>query len=128
VFCDVGQPVLWLLALSVVVGIWWMPERIGHREKKKKKDAGGILGCRKVTMWPFIASVVAVFVLAGGFCLLRQVPMVSGEAPAMFRRASSYCFVLFFNVLLLFLGTAGLFCVFPASFEAPSKFCIFRCW
>jgi hypothetical protein len=25
VFCDVGWPVLWLLALSVVVGIWWMP-------------------------------------------------------------------------------------------------------
>jgi hypothetical protein len=28
--------------------------------------------------------------------------------------------------LVLFLGIAGLFCVFPASFEAPTKFCIFR--
>jgi hypothetical protein len=42
----------------------------------------------------------------------------------MFWRASSYCFVLFFNVLLLFLGTAGLFCAFSASVKAPTKFCI----
>jgi hypothetical protein len=47
VFCDVGRPVLCLPALSVVVGIWWMPECSSHREKKKKKkeDACSILGC-----------------------------------------------------------------------------------
>jgi hypothetical protein len=49
VFCDVGRPVLWLPALSIVDGIWWMPECSSHREKKKKKekekDACGILGC-----------------------------------------------------------------------------------
>jgi hypothetical protein len=30
------------------------------------------------------------------------------------------------TVFVLFLGIAGPFCVFPASFEAPTKFCIFR--
>jgi hypothetical protein len=57
---------------------------------------------------------------------LRQVSASSGDTPAKVRQASSHCSVLFFNVLLLLLGTAGMSCVFPASVEAPTKFCIFR--
>jgi hypothetical protein len=38
------------------------------------------------------------------------------RAPAILWRASSDCSVLFFSVFLLFLGTAGLFCVFLSSF------------
>jgi hypothetical protein len=72
-------------------------------------------------MWPSIAYVAVLYwpkfsIYFGKF---RQ-------APAKVRRASSECSVLLFNALLLFLGTASLLCVFLASFEASSKFCIFR--
>jgi hypothetical protein len=36
VFCNVGRPVLWLLALSVVVGIWWTAKLQWPSERKKK--------------------------------------------------------------------------------------------
>jgi hypothetical protein len=39
VFCDVGRLVLWLLALSVVVGVRWPAWCSGHREKKNKKSS-----------------------------------------------------------------------------------------
>jgi hypothetical protein len=67
-------------------------------------------------------SVVAVFEVAGLFCLLRQVLASSSDTPVRLRRASSDCFCSVFNVFLLLLGTASLFCVFLASFEAPKKF------
>ncbi|XP_059442032.1 protein ZINC INDUCED FACILITATOR 1-like [Corylus avellana] len=54
---------------------------------------------------------------------LRQ---YSGEYPAILRRRSGEppvtFSVLFFSVFLVFLSTAGQFCVFLASFEAPTKF------
>jgi hypothetical protein len=129
VFCDVGRPVLWLPALSVVVGIWWMPECSGHREKKKKKKKkmpAVFWVVEKLLCGPLLLLLLL-------FLYWPEVSVFSGKfrwSPAMLRRclrrASSYCFVLFFNVLLLFLGTAGMFCVFPASVKASTKFCIFR--
>jgi hypothetical protein len=132
VFCDVGRPVLWLPALSVVDGIWWMPECSGHREKKKKKK-------KKKKKMPAVFWVVEKL-LCGPLLLLLllflywpEVSVFSGKfrwSPAMLQRVSGeppvtvlFCF---FNVLLLFLGTAGLFYVFSASAKAPTKLCIFR--
>jgi hypothetical protein len=77
-------------------------------------------------MWSLFGSVVAVFEVAGLFCLLRRVPAISGNTPVRLRRASSGCFCSVFSVFLLFLGIVSMFCVFPASVEAPTKFCIFR--
>jgi hypothetical protein len=60
--------------------------------------------------------------VAGLFCLLRQVPASSDDTLVRLQRASSDCVCSVFSVFLPFLGTAGLFCVFPASFEALKKF------
>jgi hypothetical protein len=70
--------------------------------------------------------VVVVIDISGVVCPIPASLVVSGDTPARIRRASSDCFCSVFSVLVLFLGIAGLFCVFLASFEAPTKFCIFR--
>jgi hypothetical protein len=127
VFCDVGRPVLWLPALSVVDGIWWMSECSGHREKKNKKRClryFGLLKSYSVALYCFCCCC---------FCIGRRflsspassdgLRRCSGESPASLQLL--FCYV-FSNVLLLFLGTASLFYVFSASVKAPTKLCIFR--
>jgi hypothetical protein len=63
--------------------------------------------------------VVVVIDISGVFCLSPASLVVSGDTPVRLRRASSDCFC------SVFLGISGLFYVFPASFEASTKFCIF---
>jgi hypothetical protein len=112
---------------GVVCSGWYMVDarvqRPSRKEKKKKKKMPAVFWVvEKLLCGPL-------FLLLLLFLYWPEVSVFSGKfrwSPAMFRRASSYCFVMFFNVLLLFLGTAGLFYVFSASVKAPTKLCIFQ--
>jgi hypothetical protein len=90
----------------------------GHRKKRKKRCRCdfGLLKSYFVALYCFCCCC---------FCSGRRFLSFPASSDGL-RRASSDCSVLFFNVLLLFLGTSSLFCVFLASFEAPLKFCIFQ--
>jgi hypothetical protein len=134
VFCDAGRCVLWWFCL--VCGgwrvMWWSAELQRPSEEKKKKKKGcrrnfGLLKSYFVALYYFCCCC-----FCGGRRFLSSpacsngLRRCSGESPAKVRRASSGCFCSVFSVFLLFLGIVGMFCVFPASFEAPTKFCIFR--
>jgi hypothetical protein len=113
----------WFFVLFVVTGELYGGRRSysGHRKKKKKMPAVFWV-VEKLLCGPL-------FLLLLLFLYWPEVSVFSGKfrwSPAMFQRAFSYCFVLFFNVLLLFLGTASLFYVFSASVKAPTKLCISR--
>jgi hypothetical protein len=104
-----------------------MSECSGHREKKNKKTCLRYFGLLKsyfVTLYCFCCCC---------FCIGRRflsspassdgLRRCSGESSASLQLL--FCYV-FFNVLLLFLGTASLFYVFSASVsgDAPAKFSV----
>jgi hypothetical protein len=125
VFCLVcgGRRVMWWSAV-----LQWPSEKKKKKKKKKRyRRDFGLLKSYFVALYCFCCCC---------FCIGRRflsspassdgLRRCSGEAPARLRRASSDCFRSVFSVFVLFLGIAGLFCVFPASVKAPTKFCIFR--
>jgi hypothetical protein len=124
VFCGGFLSCLWLPVLSVVVGVRWQVWCSNHRKEKKFRRFDCVV--KTVICGHRLVPLLLFFEVVGLFCLLRQVSASSGGTPAKVRRASSGCFCSVFSVFLLFLGIVGMFCVFPASFETPTKFCIFR--